>query len=393
MIRSAMLLVMLGLVSACMSVRGGQVPVPADCETALFGVHARFEGGGMAGCEMVSQDVIRVRVEPENTPINPSPWYAVAVVNRGSEPALVTVELAYQEHGHRYRPKLSPDGDDWRYVDPRDVTVAADGMSARVAIMLGGAPVFLTAQEVWTREDHERWMAPYRRRADLRITEIGRSVEGRAIELIRSRAGQPEGSVVLVGRQHPPEVPGAIAMEAFVDEVLSDSALARGFRERFDLRIVPFMNPDGVARGFWRHNAGGVDLNRDWGPFSQPETRAVRAVIDELAASAGRAPVLFLDFHATRRNVFYTQPEGRDGTPGDFTARWLSASRARLAEYTFERSGSHQADLPTSKNYMHGRFAIPAITYEVGDETDRDDARKAAAVFAQEMMRLLTEGP
>ena len=45
------------------------------------------------------------------------------------------------------------------------------------------------------------------------------------------------------------------------------------------------LKPDGVADGHWRHNDGGKDLNRDWGPFTQPETQAVAGVLEKLAAS------------------------------------------------------------------------------------------------------------
>ena len=34
--------------------------------------------------------------------------------------------------------------------------------------------------------------------------------------------------------------------------------------EKFRVLAFPLMNPDGVDLGHWRHNAGGIDLNRDW---------------------------------------------------------------------------------------------------------------------------------
>jgi murein endopeptidase len=45
-----------------------------------------------------------------------------------------------------------------------------------------------------------------------------------------------------------------------------------------ELWIVPDLNPDGRAAGT-RANAAGADLNRDFGRFSQPETRIARALI------------------------------------------------------------------------------------------------------------------
>ena len=95
---------------------------------------------------------------------------------------------------------------------------------------------------------------------------VGQSVQGRPLYLAET-ADRPE-FILLIGRQHPPEVTGAIAMRSFIDTVLADSDLGRQFRARFKLAIVPLVNPDGVAGGHWRHNVNGVDVNRDWGPFT-----------------------------------------------------------------------------------------------------------------------------
>src|SRR3546814_5185364 len=55
----------------------------------------------------------------------------------------------------------------------------------------------------------------------------------------------------------------------FVDELAADSPLARDFRERTLVIVLPLLNPDGVVEGNWRGNINGQDLNRDWGPFTQ----------------------------------------------------------------------------------------------------------------------------
>ena len=39
-------------------------------------------------------------------------------------------------------------------------------------------------------------------------------------------------------------------------------------------------NPDGVDSGYWRHNSNGVDLNRDWIEFTQPETKAIKQFLE-----------------------------------------------------------------------------------------------------------------
>jgi predicted deacylase len=150
------------------------------------------------------------------------------------------------------------------------------------------------------------------------------------------------------------------------------------------------LNPDGVAAGHWRNNLGGKDLNRDWGPFTQPETQLVQSLIDDFVA-AGRRIRLFLDFHSTRSNLFYTQADEEQTDPHNFANRWLEAARARLTDYPFSQERRHNEGRPTAKSYMYDRFGIPSITYEVGDEIDRLVAADAAVVFAEEMMRALME--
>ncbi|MEM7084011.1 MAG: M14 family zinc carboxypeptidase [Pseudomonadota bacterium] len=389
MLRSALLITLALGLTACIS------PPPFDrsgrCVTESVTLDADFDGGGLSACRVVAKDTIDVLLEPEDEPINPSPWYALRLTPNASTTEDVTINLIYTVHPHRYQPKVSPDGRQWTYLDQARIATTSDGMRATLTIPLDANPVYVAGQELLTQADYSKWLAPFQRRSDLTIDTIGHSVENRPLTMVSSDTPLSEGSVVLVGRQHPPELTGAIAMLAFVEEVLGDSALAERFRGRFNVYAVPFLNPDGVKRGYWRHNTQGTDLNRDWGPFVQPETRAIKDLLDRLANAPATRPVVFLDFHSTRRNVFYTQFVGEDGTDYRFTQRWLSQSHPQLPNYVFGRAERPQTDLATSKNYVHGRFSIPAITYEVGDETDRVQTDYAARVFAREMMRVLLE--
>jgi len=61
----------------------------------------------------------------------------------------------------------------------------------------------------------------------------------------------------------------------------------------------------------------------------------------------------------------------------------------RLPDYPLRREGSHGAKQATSKRWGYETFRIPAITYEVGDNTDRALIRTVARTAAEEMMRVL----
>jgi len=82
---------------------------------------------------------------------------------------------------------------------------------------------------------------------------------------------------------------------------------------------------------------------------------------------------------------------GEDGTAYGFTAQWLARAGARLDGYEIERAERSQSERATSKNYMFARYQIPAITYEIGDNTERALTARVTAVFAQEMMSVLLD--
>ena len=357
------------------------------CQTQAFKVDADFAAANMASCEVLDSSAIEILLQPENTPINASPWYAVRLTP--AKAGNVRLVLQYEEHAHRYKPKISYDGTTWTVLPENRVDVKAAGYRVTLDLELDERPVFVSAQELFTNEAHDAWTRAHAEKPFVTMSKIGSSIEGRPINMIATDAEiDAPRTVMLVGRQHPPEVTGALAMVSFTDEVLGNSELAQTFRKQYDLVIIPNLNPDGVEHGHWRHNMGGLDLNRDWGPFTQPETQAAKTVIDQIEAP-GLA--VFLDFHSTRKNVFYTQPVGNDGTEYGFTAEWLKRARNKLPSYVFDRQGAHNVDLPTSKTYIFETFGVPAITYELGDETDRTEIAETARIFAQEMMTLLLE--
>jgi len=192
--------------------------------------------------------------------------------------------------------------------------------------------------------------------------------------------------LLLVGRQHPPEVSGAFAFFSFTETIFGDSDLARRFRARFRVIAIPLLNPDGVVGGNWRHNLAGIDLNRDWGPFTQPETQLMADILEKLDAS-GSELRMFIDFHSTRENVFYALPDVT--RPPGFLETWLDNARPRITNYPFNLDQGPASSDAIAKNYVFARYGIPAVTFEVGDETDRDSTQLAARVFAEELMQLM----
>ena len=355
------------------------------CSAKSFAVRDGFVAARRGTCTVLSPNHVRVDIRPEiiknGDRVNDSAWYAFRVIPYTAGDAVIT--LYYIGGHHRYWPKISADGLTWFPMDEQYVTVYPGRRQAKITVPLDASPVWIAAQEIISPAIYEVWGKKTSRTSGVPLTVLGDSKAGLPIPMFDTN---PSGKEVLflIGRQHPPEVSGAFAFFAFTETVLGDSELAREFRKRFRVIAIPALNPDGITGGNWRLNLDGVDLNRDWGRFEQPETALIGKLLDSLDAEHAQLR-MFIDFHSTRDNVFYTQLDPT--SPTGFTARWLESAADKISYYPFENDPGPAENKLIAKNYIYTRYGIPAVTYEVGDETSRVATSAAARVFAEELMR------
>lgn len=350
------------------------------CTTASAEIAFDFEGASQSRCVIEGDRAFSILVSPEHAPpINPSPWYAFRYTSQPG--ADLTVHVRYLEAKHRYPPKWRGHGDTGSLA----AAVTEDGKSVTLTLPAGSGIV--SSQELFDGARHALLLDELAARDGVSRSTLGASHDGRPVEALR--IGRPDAPrlVILLGRAHPPEVSGAVAMEAFLRRIASEA----GSLGDTQIIAIPLLNPDGVARGHWRANRGGLDLNRDWGEFTQPETRAVR---DWLAALPPTVrPVAMVDFHSTQRNLFYVQGEDEtDAAQERFLAQWLGGQEQAIEGYPFtiERRNANPGS-GTSKNWFNVTYGIPAYTYEVGDETDRAAVVQAAEVLAGSLLLAIAE--
>jgi Zinc carboxypeptidase/Penicillin-insensitive murein endopeptidase len=128
---------------------------------------------------------------------------------------------------------------------------------------------------------------------------IGRSVRGRPIEAYRLGTARLARRVLVLGSVHGDEPAGLEVTRRLI---------ARARIHGASLWVVPNLNPDGLAVGT-RHNARGVDLNRnfpsEWEPLessgsqavSEPEAKAAVRLVRRLR------PAVTIWFHQPQRVV------------------------------------------------------------------------------------------
>jgi murein peptide amidase A len=211
--------------------------------------------------------------------------------------------------------------------------------------------------------------------AGVRVERIGRSVQGRPIVL--ARVGDPAAprKVLVVGCIHGDEGAG----RAVVNRLRDGAAPPPGV----ELLLVRDLNPDGRARRT-RQNAHGVDLNRNsshgWRnlgppgsryyagprPFSEPETRAIRALI------LRERPAV---------TIWYHQPFGVVDFPERGSAR-LTRAYSGASRLPAQRLGARPGSMSRWENARVRRGSSIVVELPAGPLPAGALRRHVAAVLA-----------
>ena len=241
-----------------------------------------------------------------------------------------------------------------------------------------------------TSNDAYEWVNTMSTYKEVNTGIAGKSKFGRPIYFmdIDQSPDKKQETVAIFSRLHPPEITGYVAMKSFVETIMDTSELARLFRDRYRIVVYPMVNPDGVDLGHWRHNGGGIDINRDWAYYNQEEPNVVANHLVNLVKEQKNKVVLGLDFHSTQEDLYYTLTDNRQTNIKGFKDVWLEAIDAHFENYT-PQDEPYDLNQPISKAWFYLQFGAESVTYEVGDETPRDFVKEKAKIAAIEMMKLL----
>jgi hypothetical protein len=357
--------------------------VPFEKEQVFFSND--FTGARLNKVTQTASRTFDIHIEPENTPVNASPWYAFKVWAKKDGP--LRFSFSYPDKvKHRYEPKISKDGKHWEQLAFKD----ENGIHT-YEIDLSKDTIWIAAQEVITSQHVASWIDGLKSKNSVKTFSIGKSTLGRPIQALRFGNEQSKNYLVILGRQHPPEVTGHKALIAFTEALLSENKSNKRFLDKYQIIVLPLLNPDGVDEGFWRHNAGGVDLNRDWSAFNQPETRAVRDFLKK-EITGDKQLLASIDFHSTHDDIYYVVDPARKGNIPGLVPKWLAALQERITGYSPNIKPLYsQPPTYTSFSYLFETYGAESLVYEIGDATDAEFIKTKGSVSAQELTRLLND--
>ncbi|MDA3905078.1 MAG: M14 family metallopeptidase [Bacteroidales bacterium] len=355
-----------------------------------------FDGARLNGIVLTNDTLVTALITPENTPINGSPWYAFKIWSESKQD--IYLKLTYLDGvKHRYYPKLSDDGIIWNSLDsiyyfPDTTSIMEESSPSNISMKLSisSDTLWVSAQELITSKHIYKWSEDLALNSFISLEKIGESREGKAINMLKIGTADDQKMIIVLSRQHPPEISGYLAMKSFVETLSSDTETAIKFRNTYNTYVIPLINPDGVDNGHWRHNSGGIDLNRDWETFNQPETEAVKIFMQNKVAASGGKFYFGVDFHSTFQDIYYTiNPELKGNMPG-LVPEMIEAMGKEIANYEPNiRPGGLDGPKISSTSYLFNEFGAESVTFEIGDNTPRDLIKQKGEISAIKLMELM----
>ena len=373
-----------------------KTPLSTIQEKRIFNIGSvyadnKFNGARLNEFTRVNDTTYQALISAESIPINNSPWFGFRIWSE--KETKITLEIVYTDgYKHRYIPKLSRDGISWKALKENHLMVDSINGKVQFELHLTSKKLWVSSQENINSEHINSWVDSLAKRDFIQKETIGKSVLGHPINLLKINNGTTKHSIILIGRQHPPEVPGGtISLISFVHTILTESSLAKKFREKFEIIVIPLLNPDGVNEGNWRYNINGKDLNRDWVLFSQPETKSVRNWIYKSTNNLTESRFCFgIDFHTSFSGPYLlTMDTISPKIKPRITSKWINNIENLTATKLDIRPRSQT--LPYCYNWFINEMGIEAVTYEEGDEVERSIVKIRAENYANTLMKTLID--
>ena len=207
------------------------------------------------------------------------------------------------------------------------------------------------------------------------IREIGRSVLGEPIQLIKIGSG--EKRILAWSQMHGNEATTTRAIFDLLNlfYIEKDNSFLNDILAKCEILIIPMLNPDG-ARVYTRVNANDVDLNRDLQALSQPESKLLNQVFKDFK------PHFCLNLH-DQRTIFSAGDTAKPAslsflTPASDAERSITGARKKSMRLVTYMNDYLQTEIPGGVGRYDDAFNIncagdsfqsldvPTILFEAG---------------------------
>ncbi len=262
---------------------------------------------------------------------------------------------------------VSEDATDWESIET-DLLPDKDCIELTLEIPKSGS-LYVARLPPYRLSDLDQLIAEIVSHPMVQVTELGRTVQDRRLELIRIGKLDAPFRIFLRARAHPWESGGNWVLEGMIRQLLADDAQSRKYLDKFCVYVLPIANKDGVAAGKTRFNLRGKDLNRNWDqpadPELCPENYALENWVQRMIAN-GLKPHLAIELHNDENGQLHvSRPHGVDTT--GYLER-MGRLEILLREKTWFREGSTGSTFTNAGTLGEGwlvRYQIDSVVHEL----------------------------
>ena len=334
-------------------------------------ISSNFDGGNIRVLSLDNMNDIRleIRKDPDS---DYGQWFYFRLIDAAGYPCKLRIMNAHEafEIGgwHEYRACASYDRIHWFRIP----TSFEDGILT-MQLKPDFNSVYLAYFAPYSYEQHQDFIHAAQISDACVLESIGRTVEGRALDLLTiGEPGPQKRNIWIIARQHPGEPMASYFMEGFVERLLDEEdPVSRKLLQKAVFYAIPNMNVDGSVAGYLRVNAAGRNLNREW---ANPDPKKSPEVYHALKKMESTGVDLMLDIHGDEELpvVFVSSIEGIPGYTDrlrnlhqGFTRSWLAISPDFQDEHGYKKDGPGKANLAICSKQIAHRFDCLAWTIEM----------------------------
>ena len=301
-----------------------------------------------------------------------SHWYFQILAKAGSDLTLVLENFYNIWNGYldlsdatdKTSCFISEDGRNWKSVP----TKLLDGQKLEVKIHMNSDSLFVARLEPYRLSDLELLKSEIINHPLIKITDIGKTFEGRPLEIIRVGHSNAPHRVFIRARAHGWEAGGNWVVQGLIRSLISNSYKSNRYLDSYAIYVMPMANKDRVARGGTRFSVGGQDLNRKWDKPADskysPENAALETWFEQMIKQ-GLKPDMAIDIHNDGSgNLHFSHPNVNLEKYLDNMNRFEKI----LRKHTWYTEGAKSSSFRNPGSFGEGlveRYGIDAFIYEL----------------------------
>jgi hypothetical protein len=259
---------------------------------------------------------------------------------------------------------ISTDAKNWSSIATRKIP----GNRLEIELTMPADSLYVARLEPYRISDLQKLKAKVADHPLVKINNIGKTVQGRDLEIIRVGYVNAPNRILLRARAHGWEPGGNWVVQGLIRHLLSDSPQVQKYLKQYCVYIMPMANKDRVATGGTRFNLRGKDLNRNWDkpadPWLCPENAALENWL-ESQIKYGLKPDLMIDFHNDASGGLHIS---RPNINLDLYLKNMERFEKLLRKFTWFTEGSTGAHFRNPGTIGEGlleRFGINAVVFEL----------------------------